>query len=331
MEAFFIYLLKSSAIILLFLVCYRLFLSRETFHVGNRCFLLTGLVAALVFPLVTYTETVWIDAPSVVNQIMISTGQAEVGEASKIDWALMLFLIYAVGVLLGIANLTMQFLSLRNVFRNSDTVQKGKVKLLEANKPVRPFSFFNYIILHPESHSKDDIKTILAHEEAHMRQYHSADILFVHFFTIFQWCNPFIYPYKFYVKENLEFVADAATLKAEIPKEKYQYLLLENNIDEKHFPFVNKIFNSSIKKRIVMLNKEKSKKRNLSKFGIIVPALIAFVLLFNVKTEAKIKDSAIGIDTAEFQGKHPKVYFINKNVTDEGLEQLAAINRKRGR
>ncbi len=325
MEAFFVYFLKSFGVILLFLSCYKFFLSRETFHIGNRYFLLSGLVLAIVLPLISYTKTVWVDIRSLDVPLVESIVPEATNEVvPEIGLSSILFVIYVIGILYGTIRLLVQLLSLRKIFRNSRIVQEGKFKVLESTKPLQPFSFFNYIIYHPESHSKEDIKAIVAHEKIHSRQYHSVDILAVHLFAIFQWCNPFIYLYKFYVKENLEFIADYNTLSTEIPKKKYQYLLLKNNMEEKHLLFVNPFFNSSVKKRIVMLNKKKSKKRNSVKYGLVLPLLIGFVLLFNVETVAKIRTispSTIGADQ-EQKLIDPKIYSISKEASDDEIEAL---------
>lgn len=342
METFFIYLLKSSGVILLFLVCYKLFLSRETFHASNRYFLLSGLALAMVLPLITYTKTIWIELSTLDIPILETIEPVTVEVAHTIEWLSILFIIYSIGIIYGTIRLLVQLLSLRKVFRNSRIVQDGKFRILESNKPLQPFSFFKYIIYHPESHSEEDIKAILAHEKVHSRQFHSRDILVMHLFAIFQWCNPFIYLYNFYLKENLEFIADANTISTSIQKEKYQLLLVKSSMGERHFPFVNPFFNSSsrltkvasklffgesfgqVKKRIVMLNKKKSNKRNRIKYGLMLPLLVGFILLFNVETVAKVrKTSPSEISTEQDQQSvDPKVYSISKKATDEEIEAL---------
>lgn len=343
MEAFFIYLLKSSGVILLFLACYKFFLSRETFHASNRYFLFSGLVLAIVLPLISYTKTVWVEISSLDVPLSESIVPQVTNEVvPQIELSSILFAVYIIGTLCGMIHLFLQLFSLRKIFKNSRIVQEGKFKVLESNKPLQPFSFFNHIIYHPERHSEEDIKTILAHEKIHSRQHHSVDILVMHLFLIFQWCNPFIYLYKFYLKENLEFIADANTISTAIRKEKYQYLLVKNSLGEKHFTFVNPFFNSSarltikvrkllfgksygqVKKRIVMLNKKKSKKINSIKYGLVLPLLIGFILLFNVETIAEIRTVSPSIISTEqdAQLNDPKVYSITKETLDLGIEAL---------
>ena len=52
------YLIKASAILGIFLLTYQLLLRKETFFRLNRFFLLTGIGAALLLPLVTIQEEV---------------------------------------------------------------------------------------------------------------------------------------------------------------------------------------------------------------------------------------------------------------------------------
>ena len=61
MEPLFIYLLKSSGLIALFLLSYHMLLRKETFFISNRWFLLSGLVTAVVLPLLVYTKVVWVE------------------------------------------------------------------------------------------------------------------------------------------------------------------------------------------------------------------------------------------------------------------------------
>ena len=68
-----------------------------------------------------------------------------------------------------------------------------------------------------------------------------------------------------------------------------------------------------------MLNKNQSKKRNYLKYYAIIPALIAFVFLFQIKTIAQEKEQK------EIAEKKDQVYVlkIQKNTTDRELKEIA--------
>lgn len=69
-----------------------------------------------------------------------------------------------------------------------------------------------------------------------------------------------------------------------------------------------------------MLNKKQSKKRNSWKFYVILPALVAFVLLFQVEVIAKEKQQIIKDLSGEI--KSVDVYKIKKNATDAELKEI---------
>ena len=60
------YLIKVSAILILFYTCYKLFLNRETFFESNRYFLFIGLIAAFVLPLIVIPK--YIEVEPIITQ-----------------------------------------------------------------------------------------------------------------------------------------------------------------------------------------------------------------------------------------------------------------------
>lgn len=69
-----------------------------------------------------------------------------------------------------------------------------------------------------------------------------------------------------------------------------------------------------------MLNKKQSKKRNSWKFYVIIPALAAFVLLFQIEVIAKEKQQLVKETSGEI--KSVDVYKVKKNSTDAELKEI---------
>ena len=67
MENVIIYLIKSSALLLLFLATYLLLLKNETFFNSNRWFLMLGIFCSALLPLLSFQKIVWIEAVAKVN------------------------------------------------------------------------------------------------------------------------------------------------------------------------------------------------------------------------------------------------------------------------
>ena len=69
-----------------------------------------------------------------------------------------------------------------------------------------------------------------------------------------------------------------------------------------------------------MLNKNQSKKRNSWKYYVVIPALAAFVLLFQVEVIAKEKPQLIKKGTSDIEAVD--VYKIKKSSTDADLKEI---------
>ena len=93
--------------------------------------------------------------------------------------------------------------------------------------------------------------------------------------------------YKKKIIQNLEYIADRETVKTSNSKKEYLQALVKVSTKDFQPALTNSFYQSFIKKRILMLHK--TKKTNSSwKVALAFPLLFAFMLVFNVKTEASI-------------------------------------------
>tara|TARA_R110002049_G_scaffold304688_2_gene500184 strand:- start:470 stop:2125 length:1656 start_codon:yes stop_codon:yes gene_type:complete len=288
MEAF-IYLGKSSLVLSLFYCCFQLFLRNETFFTAKRWFLMAGIAIAMIFPFVILKRIVAISTPSFdINAFVNATTNAEIIIEST-DWWFVGVTIYAAGVAFFLIRFGIQLLSLRKLISEGEIEKKDRYKMVRISADTSAFSFFNYIVYNPELYTEKQLETILDHEKLHSIQKHSIDMLLVHLVCMLQWANPFAWLYKKTLSQNLEFLADMAITTNLNNKKEYQYLLLQqSNPTLASVSFTNTFFNSIIKKRIVMLNKKKSKKQSLLKMGVVVPFLAIALFTINTKTIAQI-------------------------------------------
>ena len=282
-----IFVAKSSLVVALFFVCFQLFLRRETFFKANRWFLIVGVVVALVFPFLIITKVVFVNAPEVdfssLEQIVANN------PTEYINWWSVVFAIYGIGCVFFLSQFLVQLASLFSLIKKGTTKRVGRFKMVEVTEDTSAFSFFNYIVYNPSLHTADELKTIIKHEELHAIQKHSLDMLLTHLLCILQWINPFAWWYKKVVSVNLEYLVDDAIVSHQNKKE-YQYLLLQQSVHSvASLSLTNTFFNSLVKKRIVMLNKSKSRKESILKMGFVIPMLFCAVLLFNTKTIAQSK------------------------------------------
>jgi TonB family protein len=129
-----------------------------------------------------------------------------------------------------------------------------------------------------------DHESIIQHELVHIGQRHSWDLMFFELMRIIGWFNPLVYVYQNRVSELHEFIADANVAKNH-KSEQYQ-LLLSQVFKTQHISFINPFFKSSlVKKRIVMLQKSKSKKVWQLKYLLLLPLLVGILVYTSLEAQ----------------------------------------------
>ncbi|MGB6865125.1 MAG: M56 family metallopeptidase, partial [Candidatus Aminicenantaceae bacterium] len=154
------------------------------------------------------------------------------------------------------------------------------VKVVVTDTETAPFSFFNFLFISNSDITDHGFERILTHEMTHIKQYHSIDLLFMELLTIFQWFNPFVWPYKKSLKETHEYLADHAVIAQGCSRAKYQLLIFEQHVGLNMFEFTNNFSQSLIKRRITMMAKIKSNGRAKLKILLIFPVIALLALAF---------------------------------------------------
>ncbi|MBN4084917.1 TonB-dependent receptor plug domain-containing protein [Flavobacteriaceae bacterium AH-315-B10] len=276
------YLIKASAIIAIFYLCYSLFLQRDTFFQSNRWFFVVGLITAILIPLVVIPIYITVQPQEFVYSISNLTFTNE-NTVIPFDWNGVLTTIYFLGVSVFAARLLIQIYSLVSLIIRNKKHRSGKFIYVEVEDNISPFSFFNWIVFNPNQFKQTELEQIITHEKVHANQFHSIDILLIKIASVVFWCNPLIWFYKKELHQNLEFIADNEAQKQASCEKSYQHLLLKTSMPNYQMALTNNFYNSLIKKRIVMLHKNKSKNRNYWKFALILPLLALFIMSFNTK------------------------------------------------
>lgn len=333
MEALFIFIVKSSSLIALFYFAYFFLLRKETFFNSSRWFLLAGLVTSVVLPLVVYTKVVWIDPVPVpvsytpaANFQYVSNFHPQTAEKEsfEINWNLVSLVIYGIGFAAFMIKFGIDFYSLNSVLKGRKIEQQADFKFVDVNENIAPFSYFDYIVYNSSMYSKKELESILEHEKVHSDQHHTVDVIISRIFCILFWFNPIIWLYKKAILQNLEFIADSEAAKKISDKKAYQYTLLKITTHETCVAITNHFYQSLIKKRIVMLNKNQSKKWNYWKYYAVLPVLALFVLSFQIKTIAQEKKELREKAALTSKNQDPEVIKITKSTTDQELKDLTA-------
>jgi beta-lactamase regulating signal transducer with metallopeptidase domain len=333
MESFIIYIAKAAGLLTLFFIAYYLLLRKETFFTSNRGFLLAGLLTSALLPLAEYTRIIFVaPAPQmsaeqlqpidIQQYLMMQQLIAAKPEPFTINWYYVAIIIYAIGALFFLTRFIMDFMSIRRILKDNKIIKEGKFRLIDSEKVQSPFSFFNYIVYNSAVLQPEELESIISHEKVHSCQRHSADMIISQLFCIAFWFNPFVWLYKKSISQNLEFIADAVAIKQLADKRTYQRTLLKITLQPECIAITNHFYQSLIKKRIVMLNKKQSKRRNSWKYSVILPALAAFIFLFQVKVVAQEKAPEISSSSQE---KTKISIAVDKDATDADLAKGAKV------
>lgn len=274
------YGLECIAFQLVFLLMYDLFLKRETFFQWNRVYLIGTYAVSLILPWIklealrTTLPSQYAVRPNFMLRLdeVILVQNAEEALLFNFSWQEGLFL---TGMIISLLLFGFKILQIVRLKRNGDIHYfRDFTQVIVANSTMA-FSFFKSIFI-GDKVSKKDYESIIAHELVHIKQGHSCDLLFFELMRILCWFNPLVYGYQGRISELHEFIADAQAAKTN-KKEQYQ-LLLSQVFQTQHISFINPFFKSSlIKKRIVMLQKSRSKKVWQLKYLVLLPLVLGML------------------------------------------------------
>jgi TonB family protein len=279
------YLLLVNIYLVLFYVFYVLLLRKETFFQLNRIYLVTAALLSFFIPVI---QADWVQNLFITQQVKYTIYSMPVMDYHfkpiddrYISMGEMLTILYLSGILILSAKLTWQLFKLKEV------ISRPQADV--------PYSFFKTVKLND---SNADNAVIEAHEQVHAQQWHSADVLLIELVMIINWFNPVVYLYRFAIKHIHEYIADRQAVQAGTSKADYALLLLTQTFNAPAHRLVNPFFNHSLlKQRIFMLQKNKSHRISLIKYGLSAPLFILMLILSsatinNSKTVTAINSKA---------------------------------------
>jgi beta-lactamase regulating signal transducer with metallopeptidase domain len=292
MPALFSYLIKLSIGLAVVALFYQLVLRRLTFYNWNRWYLFAYTIACFFIPFIDINPILhnneWTDV-SLVQLIPIINDNSAAGLNNTADtrfnyWNIAITLL-AIGVIIMLCRLLIQLVSFKRMLRKAELISGDDLKIYQVNESIIPFSFGNSVFINRNLHTAEELQEIIRHEFVHARQKHSMDIIWGELLCMLNWYNPFVWLLRKSIRQNLEFIADNKVVENGIDKKQYQYLLLKV-IGNSQFSIATQFNFSSLKKRIAMMNKTKSAKRQILRMLFLLPATAVLLLAFRNKLEA---------------------------------------------
>ncbi|MEQ8422445.1 MAG: TonB family protein [Arenibacter algicola] len=326
------YILECMAFQLLFLIVYDLFLKRETFFQWNRVYLIETFVLSLLLPWIkieafrTSVFPEYFVYPEYLWGMDMSEGVVVAPENdASFDFSAIEIIFYG-GMLIA------ALLFVYKLYQIDRLKRQGEIRYFEnftrvvVRNSEMAFSFFRSIFLGDKVLEKDH-ESIIQHELVHIEQRHSWDLLLFELMRIVSWFNPLVYVYQNRVSELHEFIADARVAKTH-KSEQYQ-LLLSQVFQTQHISFINQFFKSSlIKKRIVMLQKSKSKRVWQLKYLLLVPLVLGMLLYTSLKAQENGisgEEQSTGEEQLEKENQLPQLSIPNQDDVDVPFAEVEKV------
>jgi hypothetical protein len=267
---------------------YHLFLAKEKTFIFNRFYLIAALLFSICIPFATIeTKEVVKEIPATVfaegNEQVIETQIVTPHESFDYTKALLIGYCIVSGIL--ILKIGYSVIKIKKLKGRKIKYQNRTVFLLKQD--LAPFSFWNTIYL-SETYFKDSKieNSVFLHEEIHVKQKHSLDILFVEILKAIFWINPFIYFYKKAMVNNHEFIADNSVISKNKNIKSYQELILQEILKQQNLPLIHQFNFNNTKKRFIMMTNKNSKFAKVKNY-LAVPVFAVLAIVFAEKTYAK--------------------------------------------
>ncbi len=277
-----LYILKVNIALGVFYIFYLLFLQKDTFYLWKRYYFLASLPLSFLFPLVDFSMFFSAVQVQTIQQITPHF-PINVSGAEK-TFSIQDGILYTVatGCLILLSRTVIQLISLWGIHRKSTPEEDfNNCKVRKMQTITNPFSFFQTIYINPALHNNEDMKAILNHEQIHVTQWHSVDIMLFETICALCWYNPLVWLLKRAVRQNIEFYTDKQILEAGYDRRQYQQELLKVSQIPTYLEIANNFNFNHLKKRITMMNKKNSNKMQLLKFALIVPLFAGMTVLAN--------------------------------------------------
>lgn len=300
----FIYFLKVNLALAVLYICYRLLFREDTFFCLRRGVLLSILLIAFLYPFPDLSG--WLSARASVAD-MVSYYSAILPKETVImarnntietNWQetgiMLLQLIWLAGAGILLLRCFAELATVCHIYRKCRKITLGGNRICLLPEVEAPYSFFGWIFISSDPEQQERLDDILIHEQTHVRQWHSVDMVLSEIVCIICWINPFAWWLKKEIGINHEFIADEQVMRSGFDKKEYQYHLI--GMEHPNMAIANLYNNFSVlplKKRITMLNKKRTNNARKVKYLALIPMAAGLLLLNNIDAMARVLNEKV--------------------------------------
>ncbi|MEO6547169.1 MAG: N-acetylmuramoyl-L-alanine amidase [Ferruginibacter sp.] len=293
MIVFALYLLKVTICSGILFGYYWLALRNKIFHQYNRFYLLAIVLLSIVLPLIQID--IWQNANQPTSQgikllqVVNSSQYLDkfFNESNQPNFtAEQVYLFFYVITSVVFAVLFIHALTrIYSLFKKHQHRFIENIYFINTTAPGTPFTFLRCIFwndhIDPESVTGN---YVFRHELAHVRQKHSYDKLLMNLVQVFFWCNPFFWLVRKELNMIHEFIADKIAVD-DSDTGAFAAMILQATYPQHQFALTNPFFYSPIKRRLIMLVKNKNSKVGYIGRLFVLPLAVAVFAAFTLKAK----------------------------------------------
>lgn len=326
------FFIESNLYLICFYLLYQLLLAGDKHFRFNRAFLLGGITLSLLLPMLSININRSMESANAFESYLMlpAITITEVRTESVgfiLQWWQIIGMVYLAGMAFYLFRLLWQ---MAHIIRhlplfNSAREKKNGYTLVATNGEIPTCSFFKFLFWDKSATlNSDEQKHVFEHELAHIRQWHSIDVLMVELLRAVFWFNPVIHLLKSRITEVHEFLADSqATRKINV--EDYSRLLTLQIFKNFDFALSNNFHKSQVLKRIRMLKNTSSKSIWLN-VALLIPAmsLLIFILSCDVNIDNEVLPETGNLSENNIENNAKSEAEVVENETPE-LDEVFTI------
>ncbi len=276
------YLMELTLVWAALFIFYVLLLRRQTYFQLNRFYLLAGILAGVLLPLLALplpenaavpAAGVWLPRIAVGEELDALNGGTA---GARVAWPWWM-VVWMAGAFVALIRLLYGCWQINRLLQNSRKERRAHYILVTTERLHTPFSFGPFLFwsrhFEPEAYEAWQIQR---HEEAHIRQGHTWDVLLLEVAGVLLWWHPLVYAFRYSLREVHEYLADAAVLE-HTTRRQYGALLLLRLQPGLQPALGNHFQRSQLKRRLLMMARRPSGRQAAWRYLAILPLLATLI------------------------------------------------------
>ncbi len=272
-----IYLAEVSVALAIFYCFYYLFLRKQVTYQWNRIYLLLSYLMSFIVPAISLkVYPIYITTQYGPTSGRPLTENTNTGLLTSEMMMSILGIAFLAGVVVLLIRFLINLYSIIDLINKSEKKVEDRYTLINHGRNHLTYSWFRYLFT-------DELKpsqAILEHEQVHIDEWHTIDLIMAEIVKIILWFNPFVYLTQKSIKLNHEYICD---FKASEKLGVLSYAKSLATYPETHKLSLYNNFAYKLKNRIIMLQ-QTSKSKNWAVYLLVLPMFVGLLTLFSFET-----------------------------------------------